>query len=137
MFQIPLCLDERLYRSGDLARRTADGDIEYVGREDHQVKIRGFRIELAEIEAALSRHPGVRQAAVTVHKSASQSPYLAAYVVAPGVDENSLLNSLRATLPEYMVPSLLLSLATLPLTGNNKVDVRSLPPPQSIPQGGG
>jgi amino acid adenylation domain-containing protein len=127
----PFVPGERLYRSGDLARRTADGDIEYVGRGDQQVKMRGYRIELAEIEAALSRQPDVRQAVVIVHESPSSGLQLVAYVVAIGVDENALRNALRATLPEYMVPSVFVLLDTLPLTGNNKVDVRALPPPDT------
>jgi len=131
----PFTPGERLYRSGDLARYTADGELEYVGRRDLQVKIRGFRIELGEIEAALGRQPDVRQAVVTVHGAegagASAPRQLVAYVVAPGISSQSLREALRASLPEYMVPGTFVFLPTLPLTGNGKVDLRALPPPDS------
>ncbi|MBL8348627.1 MAG: amino acid adenylation domain-containing protein, partial [Rubrivivax sp.] len=129
----PFVPGERLYRSGDLARYTADGELEYVGRRDLQVKIRGFRIELGEIEAALGRQPEVRQAVVTVHDAgpagAPTSRQLVAYVVAPGASSQALREALRASLPEYMVPGAFVFLPTLPLTGNGKVDLRALPPP--------
>ncbi|MCG4262623.1 hypothetical protein K6W36_19125, partial [Acetobacter senegalensis] len=71
----------RMYRSGDLARPLADGDIAYIGRNDFQVKIRGYRIELGEIQAALLTHPDIREAAVIARSKASGDQYLAAYVV--------------------------------------------------------
>jgi amino acid adenylation domain-containing protein len=96
----------RLYRTGDLARRRADGQVEFLGRIDHQVKLRGFRIELGEIEAALCRQPGVSQAVVVLRDNA-----LVAYVVG-----NADLSELRASLPDFMVPSWIVPLASLPLT---------------------
>jgi amino acid adenylation domain-containing protein len=122
---------ERLYRSGDLARRLADGELEYIGRRDQQVKIRGFRIELGEIEAALGRQPGVRQAVAVTHPPGRNPTQIVAYVVATDMDANRLRNALRAALPEYMVPSVFMFLETLPLTVNNKVDLRALPAPQA------
>jgi len=132
----PFVPGERLYRSGDLARRTADGELEYIGRRDLQVKIRGFRIELGEIEAALGRHAQVRQAVVVVRHGAAPGAgaagapaQLVAYVVAPELGEAALRESLRAALPEYMVPGAFVFLPTLPLTANGKVDTRALPEP--------
>ncbi|HEV2846615.1 MAG TPA: amino acid adenylation domain-containing protein, partial [Thermoanaerobaculia bacterium] len=120
----------RLYRSGDLARRLPDGDLEYLGRIDHQVKIRGFRIELGEIETALVRHPAVREAVVLV-----RDERLVAWVVAEG--EPPVLADLRAfagaSLPEYMLPSALAILDRLPLTANGKVDRKALPDPDARP----
>jgi len=130
----PFVPGERLYRSGDLARYTADGELEYIGRRDLQVKIRGFRIELGEIEAALGRQAEVRQAVVTVHDDGSGTAgarQIVAYVVAPGSSPQALREALRAALPEYMVPGTFVFLPTLPLTGNGKVDLRALPPPQT------
>ncbi|WP_170292322.1 non-ribosomal peptide synthetase [Xanthomonas maliensis] len=86
----PFATGERLYRSGDLARRTAEGDIEYLGRVDQQVKLRGFRIELGEIEAALLRHPAVRQAVVMLRQDDAQRSALVAYVVASNPATNEL-----------------------------------------------
>ena len=132
----PFLPGERLYRSGDLARRTADGELEYMGRRDQQVKIRGFRIELGEIEAALGRHAQVRQCVVTVHDTATGARQLVAYVVAHGLSEQALREGLRGALPEYMVPSIFVFMPTLPLTGNGKVDLRALPLPVATPQAG-
>ena len=123
----------RLYWSGDLARWRADGTLECLGRVDHQVKIRGFRVELGEIEAALARHPGVREAAVAARADASGEMSLAAYIVVrDGAEASSaadLRRWLQSLLPDYMVPSAFVSLEALPLTPNGKVDRQALPDP--------
>ncbi len=120
----------RLYRSGDLARYTEDGALQYLGRIDQQVKIRGFRIEPAEIEGALLRLPAIREAAVTAPSDPSGERRLVAYVVprggaAPSPEE--LRGALAATLPDYMLPAAFVILAALPQTANGKIDRRALP----------
>ncbi len=123
----------RLYRSGDLARRRRDGEIEYQGRADRQVKIRGFRIELGEIEAALARQPELREAAVVALADPHGDTRLAAYLVARNGQTPSsadLRARLKQGLPDYMVPSAFVVLDALPLTPNGKLDVDSLPSPQ-------
>ncbi len=121
---------ERMYRSGDVARRRADGSLEYLGRADDQVKVRGFRIELGEIETALSRHPQVRDAVVVVHQDDTGRRRLVAHLVADGEPTTGELRShLAGSLPEYMVPALFMPLERLPLTPSGKVDRRALPAP--------
>ncbi|QJI45129.1 non-ribosomal peptide synthase/polyketide synthase [Pseudomonas sp. ADAK2] len=126
----------RLYRTGDLTRYRAEGVIEYIGRIDHQVKIRGFRIELGEIEARLLVLDSVRET-VVVAQNGPTGPQLVAYVVAAAtVEDEAVLRgelkaSLKAELPEYMVPAHLLFLAQLPLTPNGKVDRKALPAPDA------
>ena len=121
---------EKLYRSGDLARRLPDGDLEYMGRADQQVKIRGFRVELGEVQSALTRQTSVREAFVVAKESCDGEKVLVAYVVpacgqVPGVDK--LRRDLQSTLPSYMVPSNFVFLDQLPLTSNGKVDRAALP----------
>jgi amino acid adenylation domain-containing protein len=126
---------ERIYRTGDLARQRPDGNLEYLGRMDHQVKLRGFRIELGGIEAALTRHEAVGEAAVTVQERAGNK-FLAAYLTK--VTENSISHSdlldslkdfLKKHLPDYMIPSSFTMLEKMPLTPNGKIDRKALPEP--------
>ena len=120
----------RLYRSGDLARRLANGDLEYLGRIDFQVKVRGFRIELGEIESALTRHDAVAAAAVLARRDDAGETRLAAWLVAAGEgrpDAAELRRHLLTFLPDYMVPASFTLVAALPLTTNGKVDRAALP----------
>jgi acyl-coenzyme A synthetase/AMP-(fatty) acid ligase/acyl carrier protein len=140
----------RLYKTGDLARRLADGSLEYLGRIDEQVKIRGFRIELGEIEHALAQHSGVDAAVVLAREDRPGEKRLVAYVVAAqaGVDgdadaqadanpdkaaalADSLRAHLRQSLPDYMVPARYVVLERLPVTPNGKVDKKALPAPDA------
>jgi amino acid adenylation domain-containing protein len=118
----------RLYRTGDLARWRAGGDLEYLGRNDHQVKVRGFRIELGEIEHVLDQHPSVAEAVVVARTEGSNDVRLVAYVsLEAGADAVDLRAFLKARLPEYMVPNLIVPLDRLPRTPNGKIDRGALP----------
>ena len=122
----------RLYRSGDLARRLENGDLEYLGRRDQQVKIRGFRIELGEIESALEAQGGMGQAVVVVREDGPGGKQLVAYLasdVRSTSDPEVLKRVLREKLPDYMVPTRFVMLQTFPLTANGKIDRRALPAP--------
>ncbi|HSG38504.1 MAG TPA: amino acid adenylation domain-containing protein, partial [Thermoanaerobaculia bacterium] len=126
---------ERLYRSGDLARRLPGGEVEYLGRIDHQVKIRGFRIELGEIEAVLASHPGVREAVVLALEDAAGDRRLVAWVAprTPGdLSLTGLRDLLKDRLPDYMVPGALVEVPAIPLTAHGKVDRRALPDPDEL-----
>ena len=141
----------RMYRSGDLGRYLADGNIEFVERIDDQVKVRGFRIELSEIEAVLAQHPGVKESVAVVSEDGSTGKRIVAYVVpnrdlgeeqlfsqapaeptndgARAVSARSLRAYLSRSLPDYMIPSVFVLMDQLPLTRNGKVDRRALPAP--------
>ncbi|MDK4218997.1 non-ribosomal peptide synthetase [Pantoea agglomerans] len=126
----------RLYRSGDLARRRADGGLVYQGRADQQLKLRGYRIEPGEIEAALRAQAGVRDAAVVLDAPAQGQPRLVAYVVG-GKGAQALREALSAALPEHMVPAVIMPLARLPLTAHGKLDRKALPEPEVTVSAGG
>jgi amino acid adenylation domain-containing protein len=123
--------DERIFLTGDLGRRLPDGSFVHLGRKDSLVKIRGYRVELAEVEKALATHRDVREAAVVAWDRAPGEKSIAAYVVAqpdtaPSVQD--LQDCLKNAVPDYMVPSSFVFLASLPLV-NGKLDRRALPPP--------
>ena len=121
----------RLYRTGDLVRWNEQGQLEYLGRVDAQVKVRGFRIELGEVEAQLQKLPGVREA-VVVARETPQGTQLAGYVSGYSgrtLDGSVLRQSLKAVLPDYMVPSVIMVLDALPLNANGKIDRKALPEP--------
>ncbi|MFE3138189.1 amino acid adenylation domain-containing protein [Streptomyces scopuliridis] len=120
----------RMYRTGDVVRWRADGELEYLGRTDDQVKVRGFRIEPAEVEAAVAAHPGAAQVVVVPHEAPHGGKSLIAYVVRDGTRELTAAG-LRAhtagTLPAHMVPSAFVILDALPVTANGKLDRTALP----------
>jgi amino acid adenylation domain-containing protein len=123
----------RMYKTGDVGRWLADGNIEFLGRNDEQVKIRGYRIELGEIEATLARHPRVREAVVIAREDEAGEKRLVGYYVAAD-EEDIRAEELRAhllrKLPEYMVPAAYVRMERMPLTANGKLDRKALPLPE-------
>ncbi|HEV2714011.1 MAG TPA: amino acid adenylation domain-containing protein, partial [Terriglobales bacterium] len=123
----------RMYKTGDLARYLANGEIEFAGRTDDQVKIRGYRVELEEIEAVLGSHSGTREVVVMVRENASGEKTLVAYVV-PSREQvptaSELRSFLKQKLPHYMVPAAFVLLEAMPKTPNGKVDKRAMPAPK-------
>lgn len=122
--------DARLYRTGDEVRFRSDGNIEFIGRLDHQIKLNGFRIELGEIEAALSRIEGIHQSVVILREDTPGDKRLVAYFTGnQNVDTHAMLVTLRASLPEYMLPAACVRMPEFPQTPNNKLDRKALPAP--------
>ncbi|HYC27821.1 MAG TPA: amino acid adenylation domain-containing protein, partial [Chitinophagaceae bacterium] len=120
----------RLYQTGDLARWLPDGNIEFGGRKDMQVKVRGFRVELGEIESVLLKTGLVQQAVAVAREDKEGHKTLVAYVVPNGTfDDEAIMDHLESILPEYMLPSVIVELSSIPLTSNGKVDRKVLPDP--------
>ncbi|MDQ1352317.1 MAG: hypothetical protein QG657_2623, partial [Acidobacteriota bacterium] len=122
-----------LYKSGDLGRFSAEGELEYLGRIDQQVKIRGFRIELGEIETQLTQHENIKESVVIARTDHSGDSYLCAYIIfmplSPSITGTDLRNFLSQRLPDYMVPVYFIPIDKIPLTPNGKLDRRRLPEP--------
>lgn len=128
--QSPFKKGERLYRTGDLACWLPDGNIEYIGRIDNQVKIRGNRIEIGEIESVLEQSGLVKQCVVLIKKDKFDNQNLIGYILeGENYKESGLLDYLRGNLPDYMIPSLIISVPEMPTTSNGKVDRAKLPEP--------
>ena len=129
--------DSYLYKTGDLARFLADGNIEYIGRNDFQVKIRGFRIELGEIESVLLGFKGITQVTVIAKEIKIENHYypqnkilICYYTSYEEILEESILDYLSSKLPDYMKPSYLIKINEFPLNRSGKVDINSLPDPE-------
>lgn len=126
----PVRPGERIYRTGDVARWLPDGNVEYLGREDHQVKIRGLRIELGEIENTIREYPGIADSVALVKKYSETVTLIVAYLVCrPEVQIEGLKQYLRRHLPEYMIPNHFERVDALPLTPSGKADRKALPEP--------
>jgi iturin family lipopeptide synthetase B len=129
----PFRQGERMFKTGDLARWSADGNVEYLGRVDDQIKVRGFRIEPGEIESQLVRHGSIREAVVLLKEDKTGERYLCAYMTvkkgvgAPATGE--LREYLAKSLPDYMIPAYFMPLEGIPLTLSGKVDKKALPEP--------
>ncbi|MBD2515131.1 amino acid adenylation domain-containing protein [Nostoc sp. FACHB-973] len=133
--KLPPNRQDLIYKTGDLGRWLADGNIEFLGRIDHQVKIRGFRVELGEIETFLNQHPNVRENVVIVQEDEPGNLLIVAYVVTkiepvPSISE--LRNFLKEKLPDHMLPSAFVMLENLPLAPSGKVDRKALPKPDNL-----
>jgi len=123
--------DARLYGTGDEVRYNPDGSLEFLGRLDQQVKLHGFRIELGEIESVLAKIDGILQAVVTLREDRSGDKRLVAYYTGrTDLSATSLVQNLKTTLPDYMIPSVFLRLEEFPLTPNAKLDRNALPRPE-------
>ena len=125
------CADNtKMYRTGDLVRWNDHGKLEFLGRIDTQIKLRGFRIELGEIESAMKKFAGVASAVVDVREIGGNQHLCGYYTVEGDVDPAKLLAHLKAGLTEYMVPTELMKLPSLPMTPNGKVNRKALPMPE-------
>ncbi len=120
----------KLYKTGDLARRLPDGNIEFVGRIDHQIKIRGFRVELGEIETELRKHENIKECVVLARLEGNNTSLCAYIVLRNDLDKSEIVDFLSKSLPDFMIPTYFIKLDKLPLTTNGKVNRKALPEPQ-------
>lgn len=121
---------ERVYKTGDIVRLNADGNLQFIGRRDAQVKVRGFRVELTEIEEVIRRFPAVKDATVAAFDDPAGGKFIAAYVVSDeAVDFSAVGEFIKAEKPPYMVPAVFMQIDKIPLTQNQKVNRRALPVP--------
>lgn len=128
----PFIEGQRMYATGDTARRLTNGLIEYIGRSDQQVKINGYRIELAEIEAQLLRYPGITETLIAVRTNEKGKKNLYAYYKSNSImGEAALRDHLANKLPHYMIPMRFIRIERIPLTGNGKVDYSAIPDPEA------
>ena len=121
--------NQRLYKTGDLAKYLPNGEIEYLGRIDNQVKLRGFRIELGEIESLLTQHPAINEVAVIVREESGNKTLVAYIVSSLTLQSKEVRSFLQERLPNYMMPNAFVFLKTMPLTPSGKLDRRALPAP--------
>ncbi|SDS75748.1 amino acid adenylation domain-containing protein [Brevibacterium sandarakinum] len=122
----------RMYRTGDIVRRPLNGGIEFLGRSDEQIKLRGYRVELSEVELALQADPRIGSAVVELRQNKAGYAQLLGYVTAHSqVDTAEVRRSMKARVPDYMVPSFIMQIESIPLTVNGKLDRRALPEPES------
>lgn len=129
----PFIEGERLYKTGDLARWLPNGNLEFLGRKDEQVKIRGYRIELGEIEHALLAYSDIiKETWVQLTEINDRQNLIAYFVASSAIDKKAIREYLKSQLPEYMVPGYFVSLPSIPLTANGKVDRKSLPIPDQL-----
>ena len=127
----PFISNQKMYKTGDLARFLSNGKIEYIGRADHQVKIRGYRVELGEIEKYILSHKAVKDAIVIDLTNTNNDKYLCAYIVSDAnITSDELKLYLKKHIPDYMIPVFFIELEKIPLTINGKVDIKSLPQPE-------
>ncbi|HLP60306.1 MAG TPA: D-alanine--poly(phosphoribitol) ligase subunit DltA [Candidatus Deferrimicrobium sp.] len=130
----PFCPGEKMYKTGDIARWFADGNMQFLGRKDHQVKIRGYRIELGEIESQLAAFPGISEAIVIDRKDGNGNKSICAYYIPKNMSEKitkeELVSFLSKELPDYMVPSYFTAIDYIPVTANGKLDRSALPEPE-------
>lgn len=129
--QHPFNANQKLYRTGDMVRLLANGEIEYIGRNDFQIKINGYRIELGEIETIISQITGVKQTVVVAKEEKNINHLVGYYTANVPIDDATFYDHLRNSLPSYMIPSRLVYLEKFPLTFNGKLDRSALPDPKN------
>ncbi|MBE6051591.1 MAG: amino acid adenylation domain-containing protein [Clostridium sp.] len=131
--QDPYFKEDKMYKTGDLAKWNNEGVLEYIGRADFQVKIRGFRIEIGEVEAAIANYKDVKEVIVLAKENNKKEKYLCAYMTTnTSIDSKEIRKYLSEKIPAYMIPTYFMVIDSIPLTHNQKVDRGKLPEPQEV-----